>query len=149
MGAYWLNDLTPNNMQNISNMFPQVTLEKDDVERWVHMKDVKCDTYMWMYLYPGRVSLVYIPKRPIIFYDSDFGCCDDIALIPNTSSFWGLRIITGYGTNVIIDNSLESKLFVPTELYELMRYKDMVNCPKKYEKPLHHFIKKAISRHKL
>lgn len=144
---YWLRDLTTNNMQNIENMFPMVTLEEDDPERWINFDELDGLEYVWMYLYPGLVSLVYIPSSYVTEFDGGrvwFHQDMNKTVIHSSTSAWGIKLVTGYGITVILDEGFYEKRFARPTLQELIRYQSMIACPARYEKPIHRFLRKVI-----
>ena len=144
---YWLRDLTTNNMQNIENMFPMVTLEEDDPERWINFDELDGLEYVWMYLYPGLVSLVYIPSSYVTEFNGGrvwFHRERNKTVIHSSTSAWGIKLVTGYGITVILDEGFYEKRFARPNLQELIRYQSMIACPARYEQPIHRFLRKLI-----
>ena len=144
---FWLRDLSTDNMQNIENMFPMVTLEHDDPERWVDFDELNGLEYVWLYLYPGLVSLVYIPSSYVTEFDGGrvwFYRENNKVIIHSSTSAWGIKMVTGHGNIVILDELLYEKRFAYPTLEEIVWYKAMIDCPTRYQKPIHRFVNKIL-----
>ena len=145
---YWLSDLTTNNTLNVQNMFPCTTLEKDNLELWFNLDDktrLKENSFVWIYLYPGMVSLVYVPLNPIIVItDTQIMRLSTNVDLPQNIIAWGLHIISGYGNSIVLDSRLGEQRFREIQSQEVLNYREMIRVPNKYKLPLHSFVNKII-----
>ena len=145
---YWLSDLTTNNTLNVQSMFPCTTLEKDNLELWFNLDDktrLKENSFVWIYLYPGMVSLVYVPLNPIIVItDTQIMRLSTNVDLPQNIIAWGLHIISGYGNSIVLDSRLGEQRFREIQRQEILNYREMIRVPNKYKLPLHSFVNKII-----
>lgn len=144
--AYWLRDLSEENFLNVETLFPLYSIPDFESERWLDFSELDERQFCWVRLYDTIVSLVFVPtayvtqfdgQRPWFFRDED-------SRLRMTTVSWGMKLVSGNGPVVMLDEQLHERRFAIPTLEELLEYQDMVRCPAKYQKPLHRFLKKAI-----
>ena len=135
---------------NVITLFPTITLEEDHEDRWIDFDELDGRDFVWMYLYPNAVSLVYVPSAYVSYFESD-----DVRFYKDESNKThfireksAMKIVSGYGHVVMLNEKLYQKRFALPTLKELLAYQSMIKCPRKYEQPIHRFLKKAIAQHR-
>lgn len=147
---YWLKDLSEDNLWNVTAIFPVTTLENDNPDRWLDFDELDGYEFDWLYLYPGAVSLVYVPSSYVSYFESNDVSfyTDDANVTHITRERSAMKLVSGNGQVIMLNELLFRKRFSRPTLEELLSYQAMIACPKKYERPIHRFLKKAISRYR-
>lgn len=145
---YSVSNLDLENIVVLDHLMPSMPLGNIEQERWLDfgaggMED-SCSFY-WMRTYEDYGSLVFMPSVYVSEYNSRATSyyVDENKIHLHTKN-WGIKIITGYGHRLMIDEALWEKRFAYPTKQELEIYYDAIRCPIRHEKPIHRFLRKAM-----
>jgi len=135
---------------NVISLFPAITLEEIHEDRWLDFDELDEHIFAWLYLYSNVVSLVYVPSAYVSYFESNSVRFykDDANRTHMMRERSAMKLVSGHGHVIMLNEELYQKRFAIPTLQELLDYQAMIACPRKYEKPIHRFLRKAIEQHR-
>ena len=145
---YYLREISDDNFSDIYTLFPMTSMQISG--EWDNYDMLDEHIYAWLYLYPGAVSLVYVPSAYPSFFDGGkiyHWKEEGSSIIQFSSEEQGIKLVTGYGNVIYMDEQVGVGRFTIPTKEELERYYALIQKPEKYQIPLHRFIQKALTRY--